>query len=244
MTLRIDNLTVRFGGYTVFEKISFEIQKGETIGLIGPNGAGKTTVFNAVSGLVIPREGDIFVGGISLKKKKQEDRIRLGIARTFQQVQLFPEYTLEENLLMSCRPDHFLKFFYYAAAEKEKVRSMLLFSHFYEDRHKKLKDMPFGIRRLIQVTCSAIAEPSFLLLDEPGAGLNFQEIERLNRLLLKIQQRFGTGILMIDHNMDLVMGISEKIHVLADQKILATGTPQEIRSNELVLKAYLGDQHA
>lgn len=239
--LKVENLTVRYGAFTVFENVSLSAEKQEIVGLIGPNGAGKTTLFNAISSFVQSASGKVFLDQKPITGKTPFQLRHLGITRTFQQVNLFEEYSIEENVRMAILPDNLAQRFVFSKNQNEQVRRTLVFSGLYENKDMILKDLPFGLRRIIQLAVASATQPKVLLLDEPAAGLNYQELLGLKRMILKIRQRYHCAVVLIDHNMDFVMDLVERIYVLADQQIIAEGLPAEIKANPLVLKAYLGE---
>ncbi len=239
--LKVENLTISFGGFCVFKDVNLTLIKEKITGLIGPNGAGKTTLFNAISGFVKPKKGKIEVDGIDITTKPIYERRHLGIVRTFQQVKLFENHTVEENLLMALKPQKLKDYFIIDHNSKVKVKRILLFSNLLKYQHIKLKNLPFGIRRFVQVAIAILCKPTYLLLDEPAAGLNYSEQEKLSRLILKTIQKFKCGIIIVDHNMDFIMNLVDDIYVLANKKILAYGKPCEITHNREVIKVYLGE---
>jgi len=250
--LRVRDVTVRFGGITALDGVSLDLNRGEILGLIGPNGAGKTTLFNCISGVVRPDAGSILFDGHSLTYAPPHVRAKLGVARTFQNLQLWPSMTVEENLMVPMdalgRRNTFsdalyLPFSLYAErAEMERARAIL---HVLElDRHRNLLagDLPAGIQRRVEIARALAMKPKLLLLDEPAAGLDAKETSRLSELLHTVRERFHVSMLLVDHDMSLVMRVCDYVYVLDFGKLLARGQPAAIRNDPKVLAAYLGKE--
>ena len=250
--LRVRDMTVRFGGIVALDGISLDLNRGEILGLIGPNGAGKTTLFNCISGVIHPDRGSIFFEGHSLVYAPPHVRARFGIARTFQNLQLWGSMTVEENLVVPMdalgRRNTFsdalyLPFSTYAErASLERARAIL---HVLElDRHARTlaADLPAGIQRRVEIARALAMRPRLLLLDEPAAGLDAQETARLAELLHAVRQRFHVSMLLVDHDMSLVLRVCDYVYVLDFGKLLARGQPSAIRSDPKVIAAYLGEE--
>ncbi len=250
--LRVRDMTVRFGGIVALDGISLDLNRGEILGLIGPNGAGKTTLFNCISGVIHPDRGSIFFEGHSLVYAPPHVRARFGIARTFQNLQLWGSMTVEENLVVPMdalgRRNTFsdalyLPFSTYAErASRERARAIL---HVLElDRHARTlaADLPAGIQRRVEIARALAMRPRLLLLDEPAAGLDAQETARLAELLHAVRQRFHVSMLLVDHDMSLVLHVCAYVYVLDFGKLLARGQPSAIRSDPKVIAAYLGEE--
>ena len=250
--LRVRDMTVRFGGIVALDGISLDLNRGEILGLIGPNGAGKTTFFNCISGVIHPDRGSIFFEGHSLVYAPPHVRARFGIARTFQNLQLWGSMTVEENLVVPMdalgRRNTFsdalyLPFSTYAErASRERARAIL---HVLElDRHARTlaADLPAGIQRRVEIARALAMRPRLLLLDEPAAGLDAQETARLAELLHAVRQRFHVSMLLVDHDMSLVLRVCDYVYVLDFGKLLARGQPSAIRSDPKVIAAYLGEE--
>jgi branched-chain amino acid transport system ATP-binding protein len=250
--LRVRDVTVRFGGIVALDKVSLDLNRGEILGLIGPNGAGKTTLFNCISGVIRPEWGSIFFDGHSLTYAPPHVRAKLGVARTFQNLQLWPSMTVEENLMAPMdalgRRNTFsdalyMPFSLYAErAEIERARAIL---HVLDlDRHRKTLagDLPAGIQRRVEIGRALAMKPKLLLLDEPAAGLDAQETSRLAELLHTVRKRFHVSMLLVDHDMSLVMRVCDYVYVLDFGKLLARGQPAAIRNDPKVLAAYLGEE--
>ena len=250
--LRVRDMTVRFGGIVALDGISLDLNRGEILGLIGPNGAGKTTLFNCISGVIHPDRGSIFFEGHSLVYAPPHVRARFGIARTFQNLQLWGSMTVEENLVVPMdalgRRNTFsdalyLPFSAYAErASRERARAIL---HVLElDRYARTlaADLPAGIQRRVEIARALAMRPRLLLLDEPAAGLDAQETARLAELLHAVRQRFHVSMLLVDHDMSLVLRVCDYVYVLDFGKLLARGQPSAIRSDPKVIAAYLGEE--
>ncbi|WP_207692096.1 ABC transporter ATP-binding protein [Desulfonema limicola] len=247
--LKIESISKAFGGIKALSDISFEVEKGIILGLIGPNGAGKTTLFNVITGSYIPESGRVIFNGKKIKTKKIHNIVKLGIARTFQNVELFESMTVIENVMVGCHVRSRTGFWgavsripFHINEEKailEKSLELLDFVGLSSHAWKKSSDLPFGWQRLLEIARALASEPKILLLDEPAAGLNAVETKQLGVLLEKIRER-GISLMLVEHDMSLTMNTSDKIVVLDQGKMLAQGTPREIQSNEVVMAAYLG----
>jgi len=248
--LRVRDVSVRFGGIVALDGVSLDLNRGEILGLIGPNGAGKTTLFNCVSGVIRPERGAIFFDGHSLKFTPPHERARLGIARTFQNLQLWSSMTVQENVTVpmdalgrrNTLSDALnLPFSAYAErASSERARAIL---HVLElERHAGTLagDLPAGIQRRVEIARALAMKPSLLLLDEPAAGLDAPETSRLAELLHAVRDRFHVSMLLVDHDMSLVLRVSDYVYVLDFGKVLAKGRPAAIRDDPKVIAAYLG----
>jgi branched-chain amino acid transport system ATP-binding protein len=250
--LQIKNAGIQFGGLKAVSGFNMEINQGELIGLIGPNGAGKTTSFNLLTGVYVPTEGDIFFNGERINGLAPYQVTRKGISRTFQNIRLFNELSVLDNVKVAYHslakhsiissilrlPSHF-------SGEKEMEEKSLEFLKIFQlDRFKdeKAKNLPYGQQRRLEIARALAAGPKLLLLDEPAAGMNPQETHELMELIAFIRNQFNLTILLIEHDMQLVMGICERIYVLDHGQQIANGTPEEIRNNPKVIEAYLGEE--
>ena len=240
----VQDLTVRFGGVTAVDRVSATVQEGQFVGLIGPNGAGKTTFIDAVTGLV-GSTGSVRFGGEEIGNKPAHQRIRSGIGRTFQSLELFEDLTIRENLLASAekstwwspivdlvRPRSDTQ----AGAVVDEALSLVGLT---EHADSFPPDLSLGQRKLVTVARALAGGPRMLLLDEPAAGLDSGESQQLGQELLQLRDR-GITIFLVDHDMDLVLGVCDYIHVLEFGKLIASGTPDEVRANDRVVHAYLG----
>ena len=251
--LRIENLTMRFGGLTAVGNLSFDVPQGKIVGLIGPNGAGKTTVFNMVTGFYHPTEGRIFFGGQDITALQPHMVCRSGISRTFQNIRLFSNETVLENVMIGCHVRRKSKWWMAPLglpsfrAEEESIRrkSMDLLESvgletFADDPSASLS---YGAQRRLEIARALATDPKFLLLDEPAAGMNPQESRELMAFIRNIQKRFDLTILLIEHDMKVVMGVCEYIWVLDYGMKIAEGTPDAIQSDQKVIVAYLGEEY-
>jgi branched-chain amino acid transport system ATP-binding protein len=249
--LQAKDVTIRFGGLTAVSDLNLEIHAGELLGLIGPNGAGKTTIFNMLTGVYKPTEGEILVGGVSTRGMKPYEITSLGLARTFQNIRLFKDLSVLDNVKIGGHVHykysgtsavlHTNRF--REAEDAAEVDAMKLLDIFGLRRraHDDAKNLPYGDQRRLEIARALAARPKVLLLDEPAAGLNDSETRALMETIHDIRDRFRIAILLIEHNMELVMGICERIYVLNFGRTIAVGQPEAIRSNQAVIEAYLGE---
>jgi len=249
--LRLDHLTMRFGGVVAVDELSMHIDEGEIVALIGPNGAGKTTAFNCVTGVYQPTSGTVVFHGEEIAGKVQytPDKITVrGIARTFQNIRLFSGMTVFDNVLTAMhlrrKSNLFTQMFHMNAAEekamREKAWSLLQTVGLTDVAEEMATSLPYGRQRLLEIARALATEPTLLLLDEPAAGMNPQETEELGRFIVRIKNEFKLTVFMIEHHMNLVMDISDRIYVLDFGRQIATGTPEEVQKNPDVIAAYLG----
>jgi len=245
-------LTIRFGGLTAVKDFSIAIPRNSIVGLIGPNGAGKTTCFNMITGFYRPSAGQVFLDGREITGTPPHQVCRSGIARTFQNIRLFSNETVLENVMVGGHlrqktgwwqavlflPSHVRE----ERALAQTARELLAAVGLAELADEKAGSLPYGAQRRLEIARALATRPSFLLLDEPAAGMNPHETEALMGFIREIRTRFGLTILLIEHDMKVVMGICERIWVLDYGETIAEGVPAEIRANPAVIKAYLGEE--
>ncbi|MCO4526033.1 branched-chain amino acid ABC transporter, ATP-binding protein [Streptococcus infantarius subsp. infantarius] len=250
--LDVKNLTKNFGGLTAVGDVTMHLDKGELVGLIGPNGAGKTTLFNLLTSVYEPSEGSVSLDGTLLNGKKPYKIASLGLSRTFQNIRLFKDMTVLENVLVGMANQnnpHLLASFlrlpkFYSSEEKLHQKAMKLLAIFDLDGDAEIlaKNLPYGQQRRLEIVRALATEPKILFLDEPAAGMNPQETAELTQLIRKIKEEFNITIMLIEHDMSLVMEVTERIYVLEYGRLIAHGTPDEIKNNQRVIEAYLGGE--
>jgi len=233
--LEVKGVSRFFGGLAALTDISFDVEKGEILGLIGPNGAGKTTMFNVVNGFYAPSKGEVYFNGKKISGLKPHQICKLGIARTFQVVRPLQRMSVLDNVIASA----FLRVKSRAEA-KEIALETIKFTGLYDDREVISKGLPLGKRKKLEIARALATQPELLLLDESFAGLNSAELDDSIGIIRRIKQR-GVTIMIIEHHMKVIMAISDRIVVLSYGQKLAEGTPNEIGHNPLVIEAYLGE---
>lgn len=250
--LKVDNVSMVFGGLRAVSNLSMHIDEGELIGLIGPNGAGKTTAFNMITGVYTPTEGKVYFNGQQSSGKKSYQVTQMGMARTFQNIRLFSELSVIDNVKIAYNmhvtynlADAIVRDGKYLSEEEfitQKAMDLLKIFHLEEEAHEVAKNLPYGKQRRLEIARALATEPKLLLLDEPAAGMNPQETKELMEMIRWIRKEFNLSILLIEHDMGLVMGVCERIYVLEYGMKIAEGTPEEIKQNARVIEAYLGEE--
>jgi len=252
--LSIGNLTISFGGVMAVQDVSLDVNEGEILSVIGPNGAGKTTIFNCISRLYKPDEGQINFAGRDIVKLKAHQVSSLGIARTFQNIELFTNMTVIENILLGRhifrRSGLLSQAIFYGKARREeidhrkKAEEVIDFLDLQAHRNKRIGSLPYGVQKLVELGRALALEPQILLMDEVSSGMNFEETQDLMIWIKDIREDLGITVILVEHDMRLVMEVSDRIMVIDYGRKIAEGLPQEIQSNREVIKAYLGDNHA
>ena len=253
VVMEMKNITLRFGGVTAIEDITFDIREGEIRAIIGPNGAGKSSMLNVVSGFYVPQEGEVFFRGEKRPPLKPFEVARQGIARTFQNIALFEGMSVLDNVmtgrLTQMKSGIISQSIWRGKAEREEIENreicerVIDFLEIQSIRKTPVSRLPYGLKKRVELARALASEPELLLLDEPMAGMNVEEKEDMSRFILDVNDEFGTTIALIEHDMGVVMDLSDRVVVMDYGKKIGDGTPNEVRNNQAVIDAYLGVSH-
>jgi branched-chain amino acid transport system ATP-binding protein len=248
--LEVSGVSLSFGGVTALDDVSFEVEAGELFSIIGPNGAGKTSIFNCLNGVYRPQRGSIRLDGEELVGQRRVEAARRGVARTFQNLGLFSQLSVLDNLMLGrhllMRTGFLSGALWLGPAKREEVRHRAAVEELVEllelerFRHRHVHLLPYGIQKRVELGRALAMEPRLLLLDEPVAGMSFEETADMARFILETHERLGVTILLVEHDMKLVMDLADRIMVLDFGAAIATGTPEEVRGDRRVVEAYLG----
>ena len=253
VVMEMKNITLRFGGVTAIKDITFDIREGEIRAIIGPNGAGKSSMLNVVSGFYVPQEGEVFFRGEKRPPLKPFEVARQGIARTFQNIALFEGMSVLDNVmtgrLTQMNSGFISQALWRGKAEREEIENreicerVIDFLEIQSIRKTPVSQLPYGLKKRVELARALASEPKLLLLDEPMAGMNVEEKEDMSRFILDVNDEFGTTIALIEHDMGVVMDLSDRVVVMDYGKKIGDGTPSEVRNNQAVIDAYLGVSH-
>lgn len=253
VVMELKNITLKFGGVTAIKDISFNIREGEIRAIIGPNGAGKSSMLNVISGFYVPTEGEVWYRGERRPAMRPYQVASLGIARTFQNIALFDGMSVLDNIMTGrltlMRSGLFSQALWWGRAQKEeeehreKVEKIIDFLEIQNIRKTPVGRLPYGLKKRVELARALAAEPKILLLDEPMAGMNVEEKEDMCRFILDVNDEFGTTTVLIEHDMGVVMDLSDRVVVMDYGRKIGDGPPDEVRSNQDVIDAYLGVAH-
>lgn len=248
----VEDVSLSFGGVQALSSVSFSVKPGEILAIIGPNGAGKTSMLNCISGLYRPQQGHILYGDNDLMKMRPHHLPRLGIARSFQNIELFSHMTVLQNLMLGrhvhMRKNLLAAMLYWGRAQQEEIAHRRFIEHIIDlleiqsIRKQTVGALAYGLQKRVELGRALAVNPGLLLIDEPMAGMNVEEKEDIARYILDINEEWGITIVLIEHDMGVVMDISDRVAAFDFGRLLAIGTPDEVRENPLVIQAYLGQQ--
>lgn len=253
--LEVDNITLRFGGVTAINGVSFDVKAGELFAIIGPNGAGKTSIFNAISQVYQPQQGDIRWKGASILGTRPDRVAKMGVARTFQNIALFPQMNVIDNLLtgrhVRMERSWLAGALYWGpfgaqkeeVANRQRVEEIIEFLEIEPWRKHPVALLPYGFQKRVELGRALAMDPELLLLDEPVAGMNLEETEDMARFILDVQSELGIAVILVEHDMGLVMDVAQRVLAVDFGSPIAIGTPAEIQANPDVIAAYLGAEH-
>ncbi len=249
--VEVNNLAIQFGGIRAVDGVSFEISAGEIYTIIGPNGAGKTTIFNLISRIYDPLDGTIVFNGQDITHEQPHRIAQLGIARTFQNIELFENATVLDNLLLGRHRHHRTQFWqeivffpvvrHQELEDREKVEEIIDFLDLQHYREQFVRSLPYGVRKVVELARALATQPELLMLDEPSSGLNVEETRDMSFWIRDIRQQFGITLLMVEHDMKLVADVSDRVLALNDGRVLTEGSPSSVQGNADVVAAYLGE---
>jgi len=228
--LEVEHVSKRFGGIVALDDVSLNVEAGEIVGLIGPNGAGKTTAFNIITRLYTPDAGDVCFDGSSLLSTPPGAIVRRGIARTFQNVELFRGMSVYDNVRVGAHARH----------GEQSIEDVLYYVNLHTVRYRGASELPYGTQKRVELARALVSSPRLLLLDEPAGGLSHDEVERLGMFIRQMRSDFELTILLVEHHMGLVMSLADRVQVLDFGRRIAEGTPAEVQRNDAVIDAYLG----
>ena len=253
VVLDIDNISLAFGGVKALSEVSFDVKRHEIRAIIGPNGAGKSSLLNVINGVYHPQQGSITFKGVTRKQMRPHEAAKQGIARTFQNIALFKGMTVLDNIMtgrnLKMHAGFLAQAFWYGPALKEEiehrraVEEIIDFLQIEAIRKTPVGRLAYGMQKRVELARALAAEPDLLLLDEPMAGMNVEEKEDMCRFILDVNDEFGTTIVLIEHDMGVVMDLSDRVVVLDYGRKIGDGTPDDVRNNQAVIDAYLGVQH-